>query len=120
MPQRSLKPCAKPGCPALIRAGRFCELHEKQIAAAYEAQRGSAVERGYGATWRKVRAMYLKEHPYCEDPEGLHEELVKATDVDHVISKRNGGTDDEGNLQALCHSCHSRKTAKEDGRWIKK
>ena len=29
-----------------------------------------------------------------------------------------GRTDDKNkNLQALCHSCHSRKTAEEDGRW---
>ena len=30
---------------------------------------------------------------------------------------RSGGTDDEENLQALCHECHSAKTASEDGRW---
>ncbi|MGZ6527901.1 MAG: HNH endonuclease [Actinomycetota bacterium] len=26
-----------------------------------------------------------------------------------------GGTNDRANLQALCHRCHSRKTAPENG-----
>lgn len=37
-----------------------------------------------------------------------------ATDVDHIIARRKGGTDDLQNLQSLCHACHSRKTARED------
>ena len=40
-----------------------------------------------------------------------------ATDVDHVVPKRAGGTDDMDNLQGFCHACHSAKTAREDGRW---
>jgi 5-methylcytosine-specific restriction endonuclease McrA len=31
--------------------------------------------------------------------------------VDHIITKARGGTDDPSNLQALCRECHSRKTA---------
>lgn len=36
---------------------------------------------------------------------------ARATDVDHVVPKRAGGPDAHSNLQSLCHSCHSRKTA---------
>jgi phage terminase large subunit-like protein len=32
--------------------------------------------------------------------------------VDHIVERRDGGTDDESNLQTLCSSCHSRKTLK--------
>jgi 5-methylcytosine-specific restriction protein A len=35
--------------------------------------------------------------------------------VDHIVPKAHGGTDDSGNLQTLCRSCHSSKTATEDG-----
>lgn len=35
--------------------------------------------------------------------------------VDHIVPKVDGGTDDMENLQTLCRSCHSRKTALEDG-----
>ncbi len=34
-----------------------------------------------------------------------------------MIPRRRGGTDAESNLQGMCHDCHSRKTALEDGRW---
>lgn len=37
----------------------------------------------------------------------------KANEVDHIINKASGGTDDMGNLQALCHPCHLKKTKQE-------
>lgn len=39
------------------------------------------------------------------------------TDVDHIVPHR-GDPEllyDEANLQSLCHECHSKKTAREDG-----
>lgn len=36
-------------------------------------------------------------------------------DVDHRISKRNGGTDDLYNLQAMCKHCNRSKGAKTTG-----
>ena len=73
--------------------------------------RGSACKRGYGRRWRRLRAAYLGRNPFCVHCEarGL---LVGATDVDHILAKRKGGTDHKTNLQALCHACHARKTAK--------
>lgn len=38
---------------------------------------------------------------------------MPATDVHHKVAKVDGGTDEESNLEALCHSCHSKKTAAE-------
>ena len=58
--------------------------------------------------------MVLREEPLCRDPFALHGgEPVPATDVDHIKPKRLGGTDARGNLQSLCHECHSRKSAGE-------
>lgn len=73
-------------------------------------QRGSAASRGYDRRWQKKRRAFLREHPLCVACEraGL---TVAATDVDHIKPKRDGGTDDPENLQALCHACHSKKTA---------
>jgi 5-methylcytosine-specific restriction endonuclease McrA len=33
--------------------------------------------------------------------------------VDHVTPKAKGGTDDMGNLAAICRDCHATKTAME-------
>jgi 5-methylcytosine-specific restriction protein A len=97
------------------RGRRFCDLHQKEEWKRQDAQRGSPAERGYGRNWRRIRGMYLRRHPWCEDPFGIHEDPVPATEVDHIIPIRAGGTNQFENLQALCKSCHSRKTVREDG-----
>ena len=121
MPYKAPRPCAQPGCPNLVRGKeRYCEAHAAQHQAEYEAGRGSAAQRGYGRRWRKIRLIYLRRHPLCEDPFNIHaqhSETVPATEVDHKVPLRQGGSYRVDNLQALCKSCHSRKTAREDGRW---
>lgn len=79
-------------------------------------EKGSAAQRGYGYRWRNVRAAFLREHPLCAECM-RRGRLTPATDVDH-IKPHHGDPDlmwDEENLQALCHACHARKTASEDG-----
>jgi 5-methylcytosine-specific restriction protein A len=71
--------------------------------------RPSAAARGYGPRWRELRASVLAERPVCEECG-----RAAATDVDHVVARAKGGTDDLSNLRAYCHSCHSRKTCRED------
>lgn len=38
-----------------------------------------------------------------------------ATQVDHIIPKAKGGTDDPENLQAICDECHAEKTSEDSG-----
>lgn len=120
MPRRALRPCSAPGCPELVRDGRYCKLHTRQEQRRYDKQRGTSTQRGYGANWRRLRKMKLSRNPICEDPFGLHkeyDELIQANEVDHIIPKKHGGESEMNNLQSLCKSCHSKKTAVEDGRW---
>lgn len=118
MPRKPGRPCMKPGCPNLARGGRFCEEHQKAYDQAYEAQRKSSAARGYDASWQRLRKMILSRHPLCADPFGEHEgRPVPAQEVDHIVPLRKGGGNRSENLQALCKSCHSKKTAREDGRW---
>lgn len=79
---------------------------------AHDQVRGSAAARGYGRRWQALRKLVLHEQPICEMP-GCG---MMATDVDHILAKAKGGTDERGNLRALCHACHSRKTGREDKR----
>ena len=95
-------PCIVPGCP------RFGAGKRESYGRCARHERPSSSKRGYGAAWQTVRARVRAAHPVC--PCGS-----RATDVDHILSRRQGGTDHESNLQALCHSCHSSKTNRHDG-----
>lgn len=109
MPQRAAHPCREPGCAELVQAGAWCTIHTPVVK--HVDDRESASARGYDAHWRKLRAWFLTSNPICTDPFYMHgSRVVLATDVDHIIAKRDGGRDDVNNLQSLCHSCHSRKT----------
>jgi len=114
MPQRARHPCMASGCVALVDVGRYCDDHQSHVG--LDIARPSSHERGYGAAWRRLRKIALARSPLCADPFGEHaqrHEIVVATDVDHIISKRDGGGNEESNLQALCHSCHSTKTIQQ-------
>jgi diadenosine tetraphosphate (Ap4A) HIT family hydrolase len=39
---------------------------------------------------------------------------VKALEVDHIVPRNKGGTDDQSNLQALCYSCNAMKRDRDD------
>ncbi len=105
------KPCAYPACRKTVPLGtRFCEVH-KARQAARDMERGSSAERGYGARWQRYRADYLKRHPRCVEcgaPSNVvdHVEPHKGDMVKFWVTT---------NHQAVCTSCHNKKTAKFDG-----
>ncbi|WP_193483941.1 HNH endonuclease signature motif containing protein [Pulveribacter suum] len=68
-----------------------------------------------GAAWQRLRASVLAEEPLCRHchARGL---LTEATDVDHRDG--NPGNNEQDNLQPLCHSCHSIKTARDHGKQV--
>ena len=66
------------------------------------------------AAWQRLRAAVLGREPLCRHcaARGL---VVPATDVDHM----NGADDNRlESLQPLCHECHSRKTARDQGKRV--
>lgn len=77
--------------------------------------RQSRHARGYGKAWEKLRARILaRDKHLCQRclPKGI---VTAANQVDHIVPKAKGGTDDEGNLQALCKPCHDAKTIEDAG-----
>ena len=117
MPARAMKGCTYPGCTNLIEAGPLCHEHRSARNKARDDLRGSSTDRGYGANWQKIRSSVLAETPLCADPFEFHanEERVElAAEVDHIVPKAKGGTDDPENLQALCERCHKYKTSNFD------
>jgi 5-methylcytosine-specific restriction protein A len=111
IPNRAKRPCKHIGCAALVDSG-FCIKHTKPKI----DKRESASVRGYDSKWRKVRQGYLLHHPLCVSCKQI-DILTTATVVDHIKPHKGDKTLfwDKNNWQALCISCHNRKTAKEDG-----
>lgn len=109
MPTRAARPCRTPGCSALVtdRLG-FCPAHRARHHAEIDARRPSSSARGYDGEWRARRASILAANPTCECG-------AKATDVDHIIPLSAGGTHHDANLRAMCHRCHSSRTARDQG-----
>lgn len=90
--------------------------HERQ------RERLNPHQRGYNREWRKVSRAFLQAHPLCTGFDSHCEAAGKftpSTDVDHVVPHRGNLRLfwDQSNWQALCHSCHASKTAREDGGW---
>ena len=118
MPYRPSKPCAYPGCPRLTHE-RYCIEHKKLMDARYDASfRDRRVREFYASSeWRKLRQNYLIEHPFCVECRKAGR-LTKASVVDHIVPIRQGGPAlEEGNLQALCASCHGSKSIREGSRF---
>ena len=113
MPYKPKKPCAFPGCPNLVAAGqKFCEKHtvkepdtrpSRSNGNLYSTQR-----------WQRLRKRVLAAEPFCRECMKAGKATI-ATDVDHIVDHKGDPKLfwDPGNLQALCHSCHSMKTWSE-------
>lgn len=78
-----------------------------------DSTRGNRHERGYGATWDRLRETILaRDNGLCQ--EHLRQGIPElGNEVDHITPKAEGGTDDPSNLQTLCNTCHKAKTARE-------
>jgi len=107
--------CPYPGCIEVIPPStRYCAKHLRVYPRPIDA-RPSSAQRGYDAEWRKIRAAYLSQHPFC---------VVggeRATEVDHIVSLKDGGSNDWDNLRSYCKHHHSRRTAHDQpGGFIQK
>lgn len=78
--------------------------------------RENANQRGYNSAWQRARLGFLAQNPLCITCAGTGR-VTAASVVDH-ITPHKGDMQlfwDTNNWQALCKTCHSRKTAKIDG-----
>ena len=116
MPKKPRSPCRFAGCPELTE-DLYCDKHKKLESRYYNKyKRDPNTYKRYGNRWRKIRQLYIKEHPVCELCERKNI-LRPVEEVHHIIPLSKGGTHRKENLMSLCKSCHSRITATEGGRW---
>ncbi|PIO99660.1 HNH endonuclease [Pleomorphomonas carboxyditropha] len=112
MPTRP--PRIAPCCGLTIAAGELCPCQrrrQQEARRAVDAKRPSATARGYDAAWRKVRSQFLAAHPRCVECGAA------ATEVDHIkpVAERPDLRLKWSNLRSFCKSCHSRRTARDQG-----
>ncbi|WP_420415912.1 HNH endonuclease [Marinovum algicola] len=118
------KVCSATGCEDLAIEGRaLCgqdqaradQRRKDRAAAAQRTPWAAAARKLYDhPDWKRMAKNFLRKHPLCADCEDLGV-VEPSTDVDHIIPHRGNRRRfwDQSNWQALCHRCHSRKTARE-------
>jgi len=108
------RPCRHPGCSVLVEDG-YCEKHRPRRTRDRSAEAESWRWMYKTDEWiYELRPAQLLKEPFCREC-AKRGERVRATDVDHIVDHK-GRWDvfaDPDNLESLCHSCHSRKTATE-------
>jgi len=109
---KPMRMCKAPGCMKLTSEG-WCPDHKpKSIRKESAAWHYLYTDPRYG--WKNRRDAQLAREPFCRSCAG-HGLRVQATDVDHVVPHRGDlQLFLHGELQSLCHSCHSRKTMAEN------
>jgi 5-methylcytosine-specific restriction protein A len=78
---------------------------------AYDAQRGSSTERGYGGKWRLYSRARLRKHPNC-----VHCGKV-ATITNHIRSAKQFPELfwDKSNHESVCVGCNNRIAIAREG-----
>jgi len=113
MAMKPLRPCRHPGCCVLVRDG-YCPAHQPRGDRRSEESKSW---RWMYATdeWRlDLRATSCCASPLAEsEPRAVSESRrpMLTQIVDHKGDWERFR--DRDNLESLCHSCHSRKTARE-------
>ena len=111
-----LKICNYPGCNLFTKT-TYCEDHQEEynekrrerLRGKKRIRKKTPWSRWYWTnTWKKLSKQFLRENPKCckcAEP---------STEVDHIFSwDRSGDFWDYANWQAMCKSCHAKKTNSE-------
>lgn len=118
MPTAPKQPCRTPRCPALVERGQgWCPTHRRERARRYNQTQRPAGHAFYKTpAWQALRRRVLQERGVaCVDCG----RITPHPHVDHILTVRERPdlALDASNVAIRCLPCHSRKTAREDGRW---
>ena len=121
---KAKRPCATPGCPALVPRGESrCEDCETSKQADYRARRDPVTNAHYKSKGHaRFRRLVLHRDSLCVLQ--LPGCTWIATDADHYplslkdLLARGLDPNDPSRGRGLCHSCHSKETARlQPGGW---
>lgn len=118
--ERPLRPCAKVGCPVLVRPPeRYCIKHAGEVNAR-EAERQrfydeqnrdpKLVEFYHSQAWKALRQQVLARDAYLCQPCLREKRITRADTVHHIVPVREDWSRrlDPTNLEAVCRECHSK------------
>jgi 5-methylcytosine-specific restriction protein A len=106
------------GCGNITDRRKYCSACERKRTArrwaVFQKERQEQGQNIYHSKgWQVLRQTVLERDRWlCLEclRNGIY---TSATEVDHIIPRSQGGSDDLSNLQSLCHECHKRKTYSE-------
>lgn len=113
MPTAAPRSCTFTGCGVLVATGSRCPAHAVREGTFSDRRRGTRHERGYGTEWDKKRERIMERDCGICQPCKAAGLLHVGTEVDHRVPRAEGGTEDDDNLQTICHDAHVRKTREE-------
>ena len=118
MNRKANRACKEPGCVAYAAVGSaYCKAHGVIRMREYRSSehKKEAARLYRTGQWQALRRQQLTMKPLCAECLRAGKYTL-ASEVDHVIPHRNDPQlfFDPANLQSLCRSCHSSKTARED------
>ena len=108
----AMKPCSQYGCKQFVKTGqRFCNDHKSSRLKTSRKNMPEYRKWYSKKDWMRSRISFLKQNPLCVQCQ-KNGKVEPAWIVDHVIAHKG---DKElfwnvDNWQALCKSCHDRKT----------
>jgi 5-methylcytosine-specific restriction enzyme A len=124
MPNRAPHYCNWSNCTVIVST-RYCDTHTAELerrksqdnTRRQQQQTNKDDKRFYASKfWQYARRQQLADEPFCEAMVYDGRCNAVASHVDHRVARASGGSDlDSANLRSLCVSCHSRKTAAQDG-----
>jgi len=108
----------------LIAANQLTQSQVEELTRLCQEKLNQFIENRGAAIWKHrtladgyisgtIRYEVLKRAKFRCELCGISAEF-KALEVDHILPRNRGGSDDPSNLQALCYSCNSMKRDRDD------
>lgn len=107
MPTLPPRPCTYPRCKKMQKKRSRCEDH--QVSHAWKGSNKFS----NGWKWSRLKNNALQRDNFLCVKCIEKGEPRRAEEVDHIIPRSRGGSDDQSNLMSLCSRCHSIKTKSE-------